>query len=76
MSEIDRKKFVKLIYYGLCLVFLLIDLILKINYSFFIVCQILGKILLIDGERLSDISPLEYLVILVILPVIIGTFLN
>ncbi|WP_294581776.1 hypothetical protein [uncultured Thomasclavelia sp.] len=70
MEEISRKRFKKLLYYFLLFMGIGVDMTLEINYCFTFAIVFLGQLLLLEEKKLSEILIKEYIIGLLIIPVI------
>ena len=70
VEEISRKRFKKLLYYFLLFIAIGMDMTFEIYYSFTIAIAILGQLLLLEEKKLSEILIKEYIIGLLIIPVI------
>lgn len=70
MEEISRKRFKKLLYYFLLFMGIGVDMTLEINCCFTFAIVFLGQLLLLEEKKLSEILIKEYIIGLLIIPVI------
>ena len=71
-----NRRFKRLLYFTLEFVAIGIDMTSSIYYSFFILSTVIGFELLYEDKKLTEISKTQYLLGVVVIPVLIGWMLH
>lgn len=71
-----NRRFKRLLYFVLEFVAIGIDMTFSIYYSFFILSTVIGFELLYEDKKLTEIPKVQYLLGVVVIPVLVGWMLH